>query len=255
MKTLRQSLQAVPSVMIDPQDFVLEPRQPVEGAAHNDRLPSLFLYLMNILAKAVISQFINESGADARTADSIGRVATKVFSSEELLWRGKPLIDIVMAKYRVVCPVLFGFRGNDKMEQGRARVGWKKDGGHWISEQEHSDRMTGLGAGFAAMTLRDFSKARQKHPWPPTAYWTAMAKIINTPPEQTSGTQCLVLKAMIAGYEKNFIHFYGNAAVAALKCALIDFPEKVPDKSAASSALKVQAKTLAINTGLRLDQM
>jgi len=207
---------------------------------------------MNQLSKAVISQFINESGADAKTADSIGQVVARVFSEDDLHWRGKSLIDILIAKYRVVCPVLFGFRGNDKMEQGRLRVGWWKDDGQWISEQAHSDRMTGLGAGFAAMTLRDFSKAKKKNPWPPSAYWTALAKLVNTPPELISKTQCFVMKAMIADYEASFIKFYGNAGVAALRCALIDFPARVPEKSSASEALRVQAKTLQRDFGLTL---
>lgn len=236
---------------------MLQPREPVEGAAHNEaQLPSLFLYLMNIMSKAAISQFISESGATTRTADSIGQALAKIYSEQDLLWRGKPLIDLLIAKYRVMCPVLFGFRGNDRMEQGRARVGWlKDDSGRWISEQEHSDRMTGLGAGFAAMTLRDFSRVRRQNPWPPSAYWTALASILNTPPELISMTQCHVLKAMIADSEPRFISFYGNAAVAALRCALIDFPARVPEPSPASSALRVLAKTLSMHTGLNLDMI
>jgi len=234
---------------------VLEPREPVQGATRNEpELPSLFLYLLNQLSKAVISQFISESSADTRTADSIGQVVAKVFSEDDFLWRGKPLIDIVIAKYRVVCPVLFGLRGNEKMEQGRLRLGWQRDKttGAWASEQEHHNRMTGLGAGFAAMTLRDFSKVKRQNPWPPTAYWTAMAGIISTPAGDISETQCTVLKAMIADCEQKFVNFYGNAAVAALRCALVDFPARVNPQTTASSSLRVLAKTLERATGLRL---
>ncbi len=163
-------------------------------------------------------------------------------------------MDLLIAKYRVVCPVLFGFRGNDKMEMGRARVGWlKNDAGQWISEQEHSDRMTGLGAGFAALTLRDFSRVSRPNPWPPRAYWAALARILNTPPEQISMTQCYVLKAMIADSEAKVIQQYGTAGTAILRYALHDFPAKVSPPNSSSSALRVLAKTLKINTGLRLD--
>jgi len=233
----------------------MEPREPVQGATRNEPvLPSLFLYLLNQLAKAVIAQFINESSADTRTADSIGQVVAKVFSEEEFLWRGKSLIDIVIAKYRVVCPVLFGFRGSEKMEQGRQRLGWQRDktSGVWATELEHHNRMTGLGAGFAAMTLRDFSKVKKQNPWPPAAYWTAMARITNTPAAEISETQCTVLKAMIADCEHKFINLYGNAAVAALRCALVDFPLRVNPPTTASTSLQVLAKTLERSTGLRL---
>ncbi|KAL1897422.1 hypothetical protein Sste5346_004158 [Sporothrix stenoceras] len=253
--TLTAGLKEVPSEMMDPNQFVLEPRtQPVEGGVHNEpQLPSLYLYLLNILSKAAISQFIQESGADPRTAEAIGQTVSKVYSEAEFLWRGKPMIDMLIAKYRVVCPVLFGFRGNDKMQRGRAQVGWRKEGGQWIGEQDHIDRMTGLGAGFAAITLRDFSRAKRDSPWPPAVYWTALAQIVNTPPEEMSETQCYVLKAMIADNESKFLGFYGNAGVAALRCALVDYPARFPKASAASETLKVLAKTINVKTGLDLE--
>ncbi|TPX08190.1 uncharacterized protein E0L32_001914 [Thyridium curvatum] len=257
VELLREALRnQVQSQLIDPGMFVLESRAPVPGETNEPQRSSLFLYLMNIFCKAVISQFINEASANPKQADAIGMVAAKIFSDVEFLWRGKSLIDMLIAKYRVVCPVLFGFRGNDKMEQARLRVGWRKEGGQWIPEQVHGDRMTGLGAGFAALTLRDFSKAKaKKNPWPPSVYWTAMARIINTPTEEISKTQCYVLKAMIANYEQKFMLCYGTAAVAALRCALIDFPARIPEKSSARDALPVVATSLRMETGLRLDQI
>lgn len=255
--TLMAGLREVPSELIDPNQFLLEPRhEPVEGSMHNEaQLPSLYLYLLNVLAKAAIAQFINESGAETRTADAIGQAVVKVYSEAEFLWRGKSMIDMLIAKYRVVCPVLFGFHGNDRMERGRAQVGWRKEDGHWIADQYHADRMTGLGAGFAAITLRDFSRVKRDSPWPPTVYWTALAQIVNTPPEAMSETQCYVLKAMIADNEAKFLGFYGNAGVAALRSALVDYPARIPKSSAASETLKVLAKTINVRTGLDLERI
>lgn len=255
--TLTAGLKEVPSEPMDPNQFVLEPRtQPVDGTLQNGpQLPSLYLYLLNVLSKAAIAQFINESGADPRTAEAIGQAVVKVYSEADFLWRGKSMIDMLIAKYRVVCPVLFGFRGNDKMERGRAQVGWRKEEGRWIAEQYHIDRMTGLGAGFAAITLRDFSRVKRDSPWPPTVYWTALAQIVNTPPEEMSETQCYVLKAMIADNESKFLGFYGNAGVAALRSALVDYPARFPKASAASETLKVLAKTINVKTGLDLERI
>ncbi len=257
MTTLKAGLEEVPSEMIDPNQFVLEPRmEPVEGALHNEeQLPSFYLYLLNVFSKAAIAQFVNESGADTRTAEAIGQAVVKVYSEADFLWRGKPMIDMLIAKFRVLCPVLFGFRGNDLMERGRAQVGWRKQDGRWIGEQDHIDRMTGLGAGFAAITLRDFSRVQRSSPWPPSVYWTALAQIVNTPPEEMSQTQCYVLKAMIAENEARFLGFYGNAGVAALRCALIDFPDRIPKASAASETLRVLARTINVKTGLDLEKL
>ncbi|CAH0029248.1 unnamed protein product [Clonostachys rhizophaga] len=246
MAALRDALEGkVPSPPIDVSRYVVDQREPAEGALHNDlTMPSLFLYLLNICAKSIISQFINEGGANPKSADPIGVFTAQVFSTKEFMWRGQPLIDILMSKFRVVCPVVFGLRGNDKTERGRIALGWKKDGPSWITEQSHNDRMTGLGAGFAAVSLRDFSKSARTNPYPPTNYWVALAGIVNSPVGQISNTQYVVLRAMIGGYEQRFLNFYGNAGLAALRLALIEFPKKAPENAAAAGSLRALAEVL-----------
>jgi nucleoporin GLE1 len=240
MAILRTALDGtVPSPPVQVSNFVTDNRQPVEGAAHNgDTLPSLFIYLLNIFSKAIINQFISEAGANPKAADPVGVFTALIFSTPEFHWRGRSLIDILMAKFRVACPALFGLRGNDRTERGRTALGWRRDGPDWISEEAHSDRMTGLGAGFAAISLRDFGKSKKENPYPPTNYWTALACIVNTPKGETSNTQCIVLRGMIEGYEHRFLRFYGNAGLAALKLALIDFPNKAPEDVAGTALLR-----------------
>ncbi|KOS18932.1 Nucleoporin GLE1 [Escovopsis weberi] len=235
----------VPSRPIDVSRYVVGPRQPVDGAPNNDAtLPSLFIYLMNICAKGIISQFINECGANPKAADPIGVFAAHIFSHRDFQWRGQPLIDILMAKFRVVCPVLFGLRGSDRTERGRLSLGWRRDGSSWVTEQAHNDRMTGLGAGFASISLRDFSKTSKQNPYPPTNYWTALAGILNCPAAETSNTQFVVLRAMIEGHEQRFLNFYGNAAIAALRTALVEFPTRAPANATAAQSLQAMAEIL-----------
>ena len=80
-------------------------------------------------------------------------------------------------------------------------------------------------------------------------YWTAMAKIINTPATEISNTQCVVLKAMVEHYEHKFVEFYGTAAIVALRTALIEFPNRAPEKSASVNSLKVLAQLLKRESG------
>jgi nucleoporin GLE1 len=251
---LREALSnQVQSQLVDPSSFVLQPRNPVAGAKHNEpSLPSIFLYLVNIFAKAAISQFINEAGARPETADPVGVCVAAILSDPDFLWRGASMIDILLAKFRIVCPVLFGYRGSERTEQGRQRLGWWKDRGKWVTEQQHMDRMTGLGAGFAAISLRKFVASKKENPYPARNYWTAMARIVNTPSAEISNTQCVVLKAMVENYEQKFIEFYGSAAIAALETALIQFPTRAPQKSAAVNSLEVLAQVLKRDMGLTL---
>ncbi|GKT58617.1 GLE1-like protein [Colletotrichum tofieldiae] len=251
---LRESLDGrVPSPLIDANIYVQQNREPVEGAVNNGpQLPALFVYLLNILAKAIIQQFSNEGGANPKSAEPVGIVTAQIFSNKDYQWRGGSMIDILIAKFRVACPVLFGSRGSDRTENGRKAIGWKKENGNWIPEQAHNDRMTGLGAGFAAIALRDFSKASKANPYPPTNYWKAMAQIVNSPPQLVSNTQYIVLKSMIDGHEQRFINFYGNAAIAALRMALVEFPKRAPPGATAAQALQVLADVLRRDSGLEV---
>ncbi|RBA09146.1 hypothetical protein FPRO05_06283 [Fusarium proliferatum] len=251
---LKEALEGrIPSPPIDVNLFVVDKREPVESSPNNEAtLPSLFIYLINICAKGIVSQFINEGGANPKSADPVGVFAAHIFSTKEFQWRGQSLVDILMAKYRIVCPVLFGHRGSDKTERGRMAIGWKKDGPSWITEQSHNDRMTGLGAGFASLSLRDFGKSSKKNPYPPTNYWRALAYIVNSPPNETSNTQYVVLRSMIQGHEQRFLNFYGNAALAALRLALVEFPKKAPQNATAAGSLAALADVLKTESGLIL---
>lgn len=235
----------------DPSPFFVQVPAPVEGQP--DQLPLVFLYLMNIFAKTITMQFTSEAGIKPEAADSIGTVAVNIIARPANSWRGVSFIDMLIAKFRITCPVLFGFRGNEKTEQGRARLGWWKQDGQWVSESVHNDRMTGLGAGFAAISLRDFSRVTSmKNPYPPYHYWRALACILNTPTNEVSNTQYVVLKAMIEGFEMRFLTFYGSAAKAALKVAVVDFPARAPEQNASVTSLGFLGKKIQDEFGLRL---
>ncbi|APA15449.1 hypothetical protein SS1G_09132 [Sclerotinia sclerotiorum 1980 UF-70] len=252
---LTQSLRRVQSPGIDPSNYMISKPNPVQGAQNNgDQLPSLFIYLLNFFSKAIVSQFTTEAGVRPETADPVGVIAVSIFAKTEFLWRGASLIDILIAKMRISIPIIFGVRGNEKTEEGRARVGWQRlEDGSWIDEQIHNNRMVGLAAGYAAISLRDFSKAKVTNPWPPTNYWRSMASIVSTPTEQASPSQYTVLRSMIEGWEQRFIELYGVQAVAALRVALIDFPARAPPAAkVAADSLSVLVDKLERDKGLRL---
>ena len=115
----------------------------------NTQGPALLLYLLNICAKALINQFISESGVNPKTADALGILGTAIFAMPDFQWEGRlSFIDIFLAKYHVVCPVLFGVASNeDRTQRGKLGLGWRREDGAFVSEQRHFERMTGLGAG------------------------------------------------------------------------------------------------------------
>ena len=197
--------------------------------------PGLLLYLLNIFAKSVINQFLSEAAVQPKLADSIGIIASSIFAQSELQWNGIPLIDILLAKFHAACPVLFGIYGPDTTIVGKTRLGWKKEEGRFVTDQRHSERMTGLGAGFAAITLRNYGKSKLENPLPPMHYWQSVARIVNTPPDQVTTTHYLVLKAMIEHNEDRILQFFGDAGMALLRKAVVDFPaqSRISDSVAA----------------------
>ncbi|KAH6689598.1 GLE1-like protein [Plectosphaerella plurivora] len=252
---LQESLNPrTPSDPINASLFVTDNnRQPVEGAALNsEQLPSAFIYLLNHFAKAIILQFTTEASVNPKAVEPVGIVTAHIFSNPAFHWRGKTLIDILIAKFRISCPVLFGVYGSEDTERGRAALGWRKEDGGWVTNRTHMDRMTGLGAGFASISLRDFSKASKTNPYPPSNYWKAVAAIINTPAGRTTNTHYKVLSSMLDSHEARFIQFYGNAAIAALRMAIVEFPKRAPPNSQEAQSLQVLGQLLQKNSGLVL---
>lgn len=186
--------------------------------------------MLNIFSKAIISQFGGESGISIKAAEPAGVLVAQIFAATEYQFRGHSLIDILLAKLHFACPVLWGVYGDEKTAKGRLRLGWRKEDGAFVSESRHHERVSGLGAGFASIALRNFTKARLQNPFPPTNFWECLANILNVPPGDIQPTHLFVLKAMLENSAERLIQFYGSAAIAALRLALIDFPANLPRK-------------------------
>ena len=199
--------------------------------------PALLVYLLNIFAKAMIAQFIDEAGVKPIIADNLGTVASHIFALDNFRWKNISLVDILIAKFHVVCPILFGIYGDERTLEGKQRLGWWREegSGAFVPEQRHFERMTGLGAGFAGISLKNYEKARAQNPYPDNHYWTSLARIINVPPQEITQTHFVVLKGMIENFEAKFVQFFGDAAIAALRLGLIELPKRSPPSVAAKS--------------------
>ncbi len=201
------------------------------------QVSALVLFLMNSFAKLIFAQFIDEGGT-GREVDHVGLCAGQVLAQDELRVHGVPFTDLLLCKFHVFCPVLFGIYGDPRTEAGKRRVGWRWDtiDEEWVDTKKHSERMTGLGAGFASIALRDFSKSKKyKTFYPNSNYWRALSNIVNTPPRDVTDTHYLVLKSLTERFAGKFIGFYGHAGIVALRKALLEFPRH--KKSVASDAL------------------
>lgn len=211
-------------IMIDVTPYIISvaPEKLQEGG--NTQYPAILLFLLNHFVKAIMSQLAQEVARDTQAADPIGILVVTIFAAPEFLFNGHSLIDILWAKYHKVCPVLFGIYGSTKTAAGRARLGWRIEDGTEVSSQEHYDHMVGFAAGFGAVTLRDFTKSKNKSPAPVHLFWTSLARIVSTPNNEQTPTHYIVLSNMLKHSVPRFIGFYGAAALAALRTACVTFP-------------------------------
>ena len=91
--------------------------------------------------------------------------------------------------------------------------------------------MTGLSAGYASISLRNYSKSKvSKNPYPDYHYWATVARLANTPVHDLTQTHFVVIKGLVDKYEERFIQFYGTAAVAVLRILLVELPTRLPEQ-------------------------
>lgn len=191
------------------------------------------IYGLNIFAKSLISALLTEASIKPEHAEPVGILAAQIFSGDEFSYKGIALSDILWAKYRVVCPSLWGFTGNEKTESGRRALGWwhEADGGSFVSEQTHLDRMTALGAGYAALTLRNFGKTTRRNPFPNTMFWMTMQKILSLPPSEIQDTHVTLLQSLLRHSGERILGFFGQFGLVLLRKAVVEVPAALTKKT------------------------
>lgn len=225
---------------MDIRQFLAFPPENIANSEGNN-VPALLIYGLNIFAKALISSLITEASINQGHAEPIGIVAAQIFSMDTFVYKGCHMVDILWAKYRVICPALWGFYGDERTEAGRLAVGWKKEGpdGPFVPEQGHTDRMTALGAGFASLTLRNFGKTPRRNPFPNQMFWYSMHKILSVPPDQLQETHISLLAAMLRSSAERVVGFFGHVGLALMRKAIVDIPKNVPRQSMSVNQLKL----------------
>ncbi|KAI7320840.1 hypothetical protein KC315_g9309 [Hortaea werneckii] len=245
-------------ISVDPTEFILYPEQPPTSTTAEKRYPGCLLYLLSRFAKSAIAQLIQEAGMETETADGVGVLLVTIFSVPTYRWNGQSLIDVLWAKYHVVCPPLFGITGSQKTIAGRKRLGWWLEGDNtFLSEELHYQRMRGLGAGFSALTLRDFSRSANPNPAPNRLWWESAARILNLPPGHPQLTHYVLVKALLADHIPRIVQIFASAGKAVIRKATGEFPQKGPRREngmpfSEVTALDSLPATLASKQGLML---
>ncbi|KAL3449601.1 hypothetical protein BJX65DRAFT_272687 [Aspergillus insuetus] len=240
IRTTLEKAASIAEPSVDVRQFIAFPPEEI-AKSEDSKVPALLIYAMNILAKSLISSLLTEASINQGHAEPVGILAAQIFSMDAFIYKGQHMVDILWAKYHVVCPALWGFSGNEKTESGRRALGWWRESpdGPFISEQGHADRMTALGAGFAALTLRNFGKTERKNPFPNTLFWDSLQKILNIPSSEIQDTHATLLSAMLRSSAVRFVGLFGHIGLAVMRRAIVDLPNSLPKQSMAVNQLKL----------------
>jgi nucleoporin GLE1 len=228
-----------PGPMVDIRQYIVSHQIPQLANENEAAYPAFLLYVWICFEKFLVKQFEKEAAnTDGRIIQEIGLIAASLFGDQKYMWKGLPLIDIALAKLHKACPPLFGIRGTMDTKEGRLRLGWQEDS----TPESYSQRMRGIGAGYASMSLRSF--AAKAPAIAVSEYWRAISSICNTPSEQLWPGHFAILSGLIRDYHKKFIHFYGVPARGVLRRAVVDLPLRAPERCKdAASTIAVYRET------------
>ncbi|KJY01213.1 hypothetical protein TI39_contig300g00015 [Zymoseptoria brevis] len=196
------------------------------------QFPLLLFDLLNHFAKAITNSMATEAAVDCSAAEPLGVMAASIFANPNYSFHGHSLIDILWARYHQRCPVLFGIVADERTKEGRAKMGWKQNG-----ELDHFLLMKGLSAGYAAITLRDFSRSKMTNPAPNRLFWQSLSRILNVSATRRVPSHYNALEGLLdLAFIPRFISLYGQAAVAALRLAVREFATFPADRPATTKA-------------------
>lgn len=188
--------------------------------------PQLLLYAWICFEKSLIRQWYNEaSKEDGRIISQLSLIAASLYLDTKFMCKAEvPMTDTLLAKLHRICPILFGIRGD--LGANRAGLGLDKIHPNEADMNRYSQLMTGVGAGYAALTHKKFPKKAPAIPI--SEYWRTVVLMCNTPAEALYPAHFLVLQGLLRDNIRKFIVTYGVAAQAVLRRATVDLPNRVP---------------------------
>lgn len=217
-----------PGPTVDIRPFLVSHSIPPLANEAEAQYPAFLLYMWIMFEKFLLKQFEKEaSNEDGRIIQEIGLIAASLFADQKYMWKGISLIDVLLAKMHHICPILFGVRGSMNTVEGQKRLGWMPIDKQPPTGEIYMQRIRGLAAGYAAMSLRAFKTVPAL---PMSEYWRVVVLVCNTPASDLYPGHFALLNGLLRDFYKKFLGFYGVQARAVLRRAIVDVPARAPDR-------------------------
>lgn len=190
-------------------------------------------WLLNFIAKALVSQAETEVTVKASAAVPLGFLAATFLSTY-------PEFDYyLLARLVKKCCFVIGYTGSIDSENGRLRMGWRRGGdGKWESEVKYEERVAGILSLWAVMTRFIDSEEYALFNW--KAQWRFLARILNTAQELLGDVHYVIVSNWWEAAAKSFLGVFGTQAIKLLHLTTQEWATfGVSKKFGAASRLQV----------------
>lgn len=193
-----------------------------------------YQWILNFIAKALVSQAETEVRVKPESALPLGTLALK------LLARYPELLEFLMARFVKKCPMVIGYTCSIESEAGRYAMGWKRNQNNtWEEETSYDERMGGIATLFAIISRLPLPQdliTSQSHPLPISHSWQMLARFANTPLDLLTNTHFVVLCFWWDAAAAQFVQAYGRQAHKLLMLLTNDLTNAVAERKYVGAA-------------------
>ncbi|KAI0460877.1 hypothetical protein LJB42_001524 [Komagataella kurtzmanii] len=184
-------------------------------------------WILNFMAKAIVSQAETEVTVSPRAATPLANLAVS------LMTEIPDFKTYLMARFVKKCPLIIGYTCKIDTEDGRIRMGWKRNSdGKWEDETRYNERLGGI-----AMVYFVITQLRVEPDLVPISEsWKFLARMLNTPLELLSNVHFLVTSNWWDACAIEFVNTYGEQAKKLMNLVWDDWTASVSDKKFSGAA-------------------
>lgn len=188
---------------------------------HNNQL--VYHFILNFAAKAIVAQSETEVTVKTTAALPLARLT-------EVLLRSFPEFDYYLsARFVKKCPYIIGYTCAIDSEEGRKRMGWKRNDNKWEQENKYEERVAGICTTWAVLSrLPDHADSLQLYS--PTATWQFVARLLNTDLKLIGNPHLMVACNWWEAGASAYLQSFGKQGQKGLQALVVSWPQALQDK-------------------------
>lgn len=176
----------------------------------------VYNWILNFIAKAIVAQAEAEVIVQPTAAIPLARLAVFLLDGLDGLYY------YLCARFAKKCALVLGYTCPIDTEEGRIRMGWKRNDEKWESEVKYDERIGGIAAVWAVMSRLGANEAKFPFFSMP-AEWRFMARMLNTNKELISNVHYGVFCNWWEAAAAQLVKTYGKQAMKGLLLAVGDW--------------------------------